>query len=269
MERRSAGTWRPLVSAVLLAAFCASLLACREPLRVEPGGPVAGWPAYGGDDGGTRYSPLEQITPQNVTYLEVAWTLRTGDLPDGSQSAGRASFQATPILFEGTLYLSTPFNRVIALDPETGAGRWTYDPEIDLSVHYSDFTSRGVAAWVDAEREPGAPCRARIFSGTNDARLIALDAATGALCEDFGANGQVDLSAGVGAIHPWEYGVTSPPLVIGDRVLVGSKIADNQRTDAPSGVVRAFDARSGALSWSWDPAPPTRSVKSDGCAGTS
>jgi quinoprotein glucose dehydrogenase len=237
------------------------LLACGEELRIEPGGGIAGWPEYGGDAGGTRYSPLAQITRENVEHLEVAWTYRTGDIADGSRSARKGSFEATPILFEGALYLSTPFNRVVAIDAETGDERWSFDPKIDLSVRYSDFTSRGVAAWRDAARAPGEPCAARIFHGTNDARLIALDARTGAPCADFGAQGQVDLAVGVSAIHPWEYGVSSPPLVIGDRVLVGSKIADNVRVDAPSGVVRAFDARSGALGWSWDPVPPGASPR--------
>jgi quinoprotein glucose dehydrogenase len=212
-----------------------------------------GWPEYGGDAGGTRYSALTQITRANVTQLRVAWTYRTGDVPTKKQLA---AFEATPILVDGTLYLSTPFNRIIALDPETGTERWRYDPQIDLSVRYSDFTSRGVAAWLDPAAASGAPCRRRIFHATNDARLIALDAATGKPCTDFGTDGQVDLSLGVGKVHAWEYGVSSPPAVVHDLVIVGSKVADNQRLDAPSGVVRAFDARSGRRRWGWDPVPP-------------
>jgi quinoprotein glucose dehydrogenase len=188
-----------------------------------------------------------------VKHLQIAWVYHTGDIPTKAQAA---SFEATPIMVEGTLYLSTPFNRVIALDPETGSERWTYDPKIDLSVRYSDFTSRGVSTWLDAQRTIGEPCRRRIFAATNDARLIALDAATGAPCADFGESGQVDLSRGVGKVHAWEYGVSSPPAIIDDLVVVGSKISDNQRVDAPSGVVRAFAARSGALRWSWEAVPP-------------
>src|SRR5262245_26438871 len=229
------------------------LYCCNTKITIPSGGSVADWPVYGRDPGGSRYSPLSQITRENVKHLQVAWTYRTGDTPTKAQLA---AFEATPILTEGTLYLSTPFNRVIALDPETGAERWTYDPKIDLSVRYSDFTSRGVSTWLDPERHTGDPCGRRIFAATNDARLIALDAATGTPCADFGEGGQVDLSRGVGKIYAWEYGVSSPPAVIDDLIIVGSKVADNQRVDAPSGVVRAFAARTGALRWSWDAVPP-------------
>ncbi len=243
---------RTIVAVLALAAI---LTGC-EPVQVAErpaGGPRAGWPHYGNDPGGMRYSPLTQITKANVRNLAVAWTYRTGDVPRKEQLA---AFEATPILVDRTLYLSTPFNRVIALDAETGAERWTYDPKIDLSVRYSDFTSRGVAAWEDPQRRPADPCAVRILHATNDARLLALDAATGVPCADFGTAGQVDLSRGVGKVHAWEYGVSSPPVVINDLVVVGSKVADNQRIDAPSGVVRAYDARTGALRWAWDPLPP-------------
>ena len=230
-----------------------SLGSCKENMPVPSGGPVADWPTYGQDAGGTRYSPLTQITRENVGHLQVAWTYHTGDTPTKEQAA---AFEATPILVDGSLYLSTPFNRVIALDPETGAERWTYDPKIDLSVRYSDFTSRGVSTWLDTSREVGNPCRRRIFAATNDARLIALDAASGTPCSDFGDKGHIDLSQGVGKVHAWEYGVSSPPAVIRDLVIIGAKIADNQRVDAPSGVVRAFDARTGLLRWSWEALPP-------------
>ncbi|HKA56732.1 MAG TPA: pyrroloquinoline quinone-dependent dehydrogenase, partial [Candidatus Binatia bacterium] len=256
----------PTLSRISLIFATVSLLSgCKSSIPVPPGGPVADWPAYGRDGGGSRHSPLTQITRENVQHLRVAWTYRTGDVPSKAQLA---AFEATPILAEGTLYLSTPFNRVIALDPETGAERWTYDPKIDLSVQYSDFTSRGVSTWLDPERRTGEPCRRRIFAATNDARLIALDAATGVPCADFGAGGQIDLSRGVGKVYAWEYGVSSPPAVIHDLVIVGSKVADNQRVDAPSGVVRAFAARTGALRWSWDAVPPGLSQEVPHASGT-
>jgi len=238
---------------VALSVMIGCLGGCNEKTAVAPGGPVADWPAYGRDAGGSRYSPLTQITRDNVTRLQVAWTYRTGDMSTKEQGA---AFEATPILVDGTLYLSTPFNRVIALDPETGVERWTFNPQIDLSVRYSDFTSRGVSTWLDPERLVGDQCYRRIFAATNDARLIALDSAKGTQCADFGQGGQIDLSQGVGKIHAWEYGVSSPPAVIHDLVIVGSKIADNQRVDAPSGVVRAFDTRTGTLRWSWEAVPP-------------
>src|SRR5256885_1816964 len=216
------------------------------------------WPAYGHDAGGTRYSPLAEITPGNVARLRVAWVYRTGDyLRD------RSRFEAAPLVVDGTLYVSTPLGHVIALDPERGIERWRYDARVSLEGDYGDFANRGVATWLDQTRGTALPCRRRIFLATVDARLIALDARTGRPCGDFGAGGEVDLAGGVAdapAYH-WEYGVTSPPAVASGLVIVGAAVSDNQRVDAPEGVVRAFDARSGRLRWGWGPVPPPRSAR--------
>jgi quinoprotein glucose dehydrogenase len=167
---------------------------------------------------------------------------------------------------DGTLYLCTPFNRVIALDPERGRERWKFDPQIDRRANYANQAlCRGVAAWRDAGAAPDATCARRIFSATNDGRLFALDAASGRPCAGFGAGGEVELKLGVGEQKwPGEYQVTSAPQVVGDLVAVGSAVSDNQRLDAPSGVVRAYDARSGALRWSFDVAPPGHPRPADG-----
>ncbi|HEX8088269.1 MAG TPA: pyrroloquinoline quinone-dependent dehydrogenase [Blastocatellia bacterium] len=213
------------------------------------------WPAYGRDPGGSRYSPLAQVNRANVKYLKVAWTYRTGDINVQARSARNAAFEATPILVDGTLYLSTPFSRVIALDPETGKQRWAYDPKVDLSLNYSEVTSRGVSTWVDSEPNAGAAARRRIFVATLDARLCALDATTGAPCKDFGQDGQVDLTRDVRLTKKGQYQVTSPPAVIGDLVIVGSSMGDNRGVEVERGVVRAYDARTGTLRWRWDPIP--------------
>ncbi len=217
------------------------------------------WPSWGNDAGGSRYADLRQITSENAAQLEIAWTYRTGDVSDGTGSFGaKSAFEATPLLLAGTLYFCTPFNRVIALDPTTGAERWSFDPEIDLTARYANqLTCRGVAAWRDSAADASGSCSFRIFTATNDARLFALDARTGKSCPGFGAGGAVDLNPGVGR-QEWrgEYQVTSPPAIAGDLVIVGSAVSDNQRTDAPSGVLRAFDARTGSLRWAWDVAPP-------------
>jgi quinoprotein glucose dehydrogenase len=143
-------------------------LACSRPVPVPTGGPIAGWPDYGGDAGGTRHSPLTQITPENVGALEVAWVHHSGDIEDGSHGMGmRSSYQVTPILVKDTLYICTPFNRVIALDAETGAERWSYDPHASREGAYN-LNCRGVASWVDARAPEGVPCRTRIFTGTLD-----------------------------------------------------------------------------------------------------
>src|SRR5574341_1443298 len=128
----------------------AAILSCqsRSKITVPAGGPVADWPHYGRDAGGSRYSPLTQITKENVKHLKVAWIYRHGDVSDGTKTARRTSFEATPILVDGVLYIATPYNRVVALDPETGAERWTYDPKIDLWIYYGDdLICRGVSTW--------------------------------------------------------------------------------------------------------------------------
>src|ERR1700688_701218 len=213
------------------------------------------WPNYGNDPGGMRYSPLSQVNRENVSKLKVAWIFHTGDVSDGSHDRKRSGFEATPILVDGTLYLTTPFNQVIALDPETGKQKWSYDPKIDLTLDYGDgLVNRGVAAWLDPMRPSGQPCHRRIYEATQDARLVSLDATTGKPCLDFGDSGQVNLRDVPGYRAGW-YHMTSPPAVIDDLVVVGSAIDDNQRAAMPSGVVREFDARTGGLRWSWDSIP--------------
>jgi quinoprotein glucose dehydrogenase len=214
------------------------------------------WAYYGHDAGGTRYSPLTQINRENVKNLKVAWTFHSGDISDGSGRPKRSGLETTPILVDGILYLTSPFNRVFALNPETGKQLWVYDPMIDVAESYGDgLINRGVATWLDPTRAKGKRCRRRIFEATLDARLIELDAATGDPCMDFGNRGQISLRD-VARYIPGEYHMTSPPAVIDDLVVVGSAIDDNARVDMPSGVVRAFDARTGALRWKWEPLPP-------------
>ncbi len=244
-------------AALVLAAACGG----ERPEHCAPAGsgPASEWLSYGNDVGGSRYAALADITPENVACLEPAWTYHTGDLPTsrGEQPSELAS-EGTPIFVDRTLYLCTPYNRVIALDPETGAERWAYDPKIDLSGDYANqLVCRGVSTWLDPGAAAWQACRRRIFSATNDARLIALDSGNGTPCPHFGDAGSVDLNPGVGR-QEWrgEYQVTSPPAVVRDVVVVGAAISDNQRNDAPSGVVRGFDARSGELRWAWDLRPP-------------
>jgi len=242
---------------LLLLAFAVCLLvASGSGPAFAPSGPVDDWPYYGHDPGGMRYSPLVEIDRENVARLKVAWVFHTSDISDGSHGRKRSGFETTPIVVDGTLYLTTPFNRVIALDPETGSQRWAYDPKIDLTLPYGDeLINRGVAAWLDRARRAGQPCHRRIFEATLDGRLISLDAASGMPCADFGQGGQVSLRD-VARYVPGAYHITSPPTVVDDLVVVGSGIDDNTRADMPSGVVRAFDARTGAPRWNWDPVPP-------------
>jgi quinoprotein glucose dehydrogenase len=215
----------------------------------------SGWSSYGHDPGGTRYSPAAQINRDNVGQLKVAWTYRTGALDQVDDDLKEhAAFEATPILVDGRLYLSTPFDHVIALEPETGKKIWEYDPK--LNTHgFSETTSRGVSAWKDSAAKAGQPCRLRIFIGTLDARLIALDGETGKPCADFGANGQIDLTKDVNLRDVGQYQVTSAPAIAGDVVITGSSIGDNRAVELERGIVRAFDVSSGKQRWSWDPIP--------------
>ena len=243
------------LAAIIIALGVACLFVIRA-ASTPRGDQRDDWPVYGHDAGGMRFSPLTQITRENVAQLKVAWTFHTGDISDGSGGRKRSGFETTPILVDGTLYLTTGFNRVIALDPETGKQRWAYDPLVEQAADYGDgLINRGVATWLDPDRAEGKLCHRRIFEATLDARLIALDAATGAGCPDFGASGQLSLR-NVARYLPGQYHMTSAPTVIDDIVVVGSAINDNSRVDMPSGVVRAFDARTGALRWSWEPLPP-------------
>ena len=229
--------------------------------------PRADW-SVNGSEGGTHYSALDEISRTNVDSLEVAWVFRTGDVSDGvADSSGPATaFEATPLMLDGTLYIATPSARVIALDPERGTPRWTFDAHIDrVSLAHDEVTTRGVSAWVDSARPESMPCRTRIFLATFDARLIALDGHSGTPCADFGRAGIVDLHVGVrGADRlAHEYHVTSPPAIIDGLVVIGSSIFDNLHAQAPSGVVRAFDARTGALRWSWEPLRDAQPASAD------
>jgi quinoprotein glucose dehydrogenase len=214
--------------------------------------PGADWPTWGHDPGGQRFSPLAAIDRGNVHTLKVAWTFRTGDSYQPKQSKPTA-FEATPIYVDGTLYLSTPLGRILALDPVTGQPRWAFDAKIDKDAGYGDFASRGVSTW----KSPSG--QRRIFLATIDAHLIAVDAATGKPCADFGDNGVIDLRRGlripVPADRYADYEETSPPAVVGNTIVIGSGISDNYSVGSPSGEVRGFDAVTGKLKWTWDPIP--------------
>jgi quinoprotein glucose dehydrogenase len=243
MEQRGVEMRSVILGSVGLILLCSALAARGDPPA------TADWPVTGGDAGGARFSKLAEIDRTNVGRLAVAWTYHHGDFYDGGWlpdyvNKGTA-METTPIVVDGRLIFTTPMNRVIALDPETGAELWTFDARIDTNRRFANMIiNRGVGYW------PGA--KPRVFLATLDARLIALDAATGERVAEFGTNGEVDLTQGIAPLtDPWEYNVTSPPLVVGDVVVVGSSIADLIRANGPPGDVRAFDARSGKLLWTF------------------
>lgn len=223
-----------------------------------------GWVDHGGDRGGTRYSALGQINRDNVNRLQVAWTFRTGDGVGAATVAGHAGLQATPILVRrkggDLLVFCTPFNAVVALDAARGREQWRFDPKVKRDRPAEQFRCRGVAQWRDTSAEADGACSSRIFLVTQDQRLYALDARDGKTCVGFGDLGLVRLAPlireSTPAVESASVRMFMPPAVAGDTVVVGSTVgAKTRRTDAPSGAVRAFDARTGELRWSFDPLP--------------
>jgi quinoprotein glucose dehydrogenase len=242
---------------ILTALCCAVLISCKNGdqglISSSPvDAPAAHWTAYGGDNA-AKYSPLEDIKPTNVSELEVAWTHNSGDFSNGSGDWTFTTLQVTPLVVQDSLYYCTPFGRVFALDAQTGAERWSFDPEVkNKRSGLYPAVCRGVSLWQDPDAS-GRSCATRIIYGTRDAELIALDADSGKPCPDFGDSGRVQLREGISGARPFEYYPTSPPFIIGDIAVVGALVPDNERVDVPSGVVRAFNVRTGALVWAWEP----------------
>ncbi|HHK1979321.1 TPA: glucose/quinate/shikimate family membrane-bound PQQ-dependent dehydrogenase [Pseudomonas aeruginosa] len=240
-----------------------------------PAMPDGDWQAYGRTEFGDRYSPLKQITPANVGQLEEAWRIRTGDLPTADDPLELTNENA-PLKVNGMLYACTAHSKVLALDPDTGAEIWRFDPQIQSPVGFKGFahmTCRGVsyydeeqyarsdvgappAALSEAGKAVAASCPRRLFLPTADARLIAINADNGKVCEDFGVKGAVDLTAGIGPFTPGGYYSTSPAAVTRNLVIIGGHVTDNESTNEPSGVIRAFDVHDGKLVWNWDSGNP-------------
>ncbi|MGH8389171.1 MAG: glucose/quinate/shikimate family membrane-bound PQQ-dependent dehydrogenase [Pseudomonas sp.] len=221
---------------------------------VAPGTEQKDWAHWGNTTAGNRFAALDQINKGNIDKLQVAWTFRTGDIPQSTGSG--AEDQNTPLQIGDTVYTCTAYGKVFALNADTGAQRWKFDPQGSApnwqrcrGLGYFDSGATPVAD------QPNA-CTKRLFLPTGDARLIAINAETGKPCEEFGNQGTVDLTTDMGEVKPGYYQQTSTPLVAGDVVIVGGRVADNYSTGEPPGVVRAYDVRSGELVWAWDPGNP-------------
>lgn len=229
------------------------------------------WPYYGGTPGGGRYTEAKQINRDNVSKLAEAWRHRTedfrGEVMDltnsdeySTEAARPSSFIVTPIMVQNTVYYCTPFNRVFALDPATGKELWVFDPKVDMTDEFLT-NCRGVSSWIDPSTNKGDTCWHQIFMGTLDGRLIALDGSTGKKCSNFGKDGEVDLAEGLTEFTPMEYNISSAPAIIGDLIITGSYVFDGLRDDVPSGVVRAYNIRTGDFVWGWNPVHPDRPEK--------
>ena len=173
----------PMISRPLGLGLAFLATACASQIVVAPAvAPDSEWPTYGRTSYGDRHSPLRQITAENVATLQVAWRFHTGEGAPAFKTRAPTALEVTPLVFRGTMYLSTPLGRVFALDPITGVQRWVYDPQIDRTIYFGDFANRGVALWLDTTATAGSSCSLRIFVATIDTRLIALDAASGTPC---------------------------------------------------------------------------------------
>lgn len=225
-------------------------------LSAQPGA-AASWNAYGGGPGGGQYSDLDQINRDNIDDLAQAWEFNTDDVSYGDATADATTFEANPIFANNSLYLCSPLGRTFALEPDTGKTRWVFDAKIQKAGSaFGVHICRGVSYWEDSQASSGEFCAKRVFMGTMDGRVIAIDADTGKACSDFGKNGQVQ-------INEWDYvnkkgpdvAISSPPTVFKDKVIVGGVISSYSAPVYPNGIVRAFDARTGKQTWEWNPLP--------------
>lgn len=220
------------------------------------------WGHYGGSAGGSHYSSLTQIDRNNVNQLEPAWSYSAGEIAEHPDRRALLGFNGTPILLPekagAALVLCTALNRITALDPTNGTVRWTFDAKIELGPKDNKFLCRGVSYWEDVQAAEHSVCKHRIFMATKDLRLVAVDALTGNACEDFGANGEIALALAtadnIPDLNAGDLQFSAPPVIYKDTVILG--FADNTkfwRIDNPRGIVRAFDARTGADVWQFDP----------------
>lgn len=294
---RGAGLPLTAVLAIALAVAAASWFV--DPHRIDGmapdaraevppdalGVPPGEWHAYGRTAYGQRYSPLSQITPANVSQLEVAWTYRTGDVRGQPGDPEETTFQVTPLKIGNRLFLCTPHQSIIAIDATTGAEIWRYDPKIRGDLALQHLTCRGLSYYagsalaaasappvpVSPPRTPAVPdlpiaasdhrtteeCGAKLFMPTADGRLIAMNPDNGTVCANFGGGkGQINLWRNMPNVKPGAYYSTSPPAVTRNLIIVGGTVLDNVSTSEQSGVIRAFDVNTGQLVWNWDSGNP-------------
>lgn len=231
-------------------------LTMNDPSPLKTG---ADWPAYGGSNSARRFSPLNQINRDNVAKLQKAWEFHSGDLPT-ARAKGTYGDENTPLKLGDTLYVCTPKDMVIALDPSSGKQRWRFDPKVsDENIPYT-AACRGVSYFAVPNADPSKPCAKRIVEGTLDARVIEIDARTGGRCEAFGHDGEVDTTIGIGRHDPGMFSITSAPTIVRGVIVVGHQVLDGQKRNAPSGVIQAYDATTGEIKWAWDMVKPDAPV---------
>ena len=262
----------PLALSIVIAVAVAVLSMFMDPYNIDGelpeeavaaapalGGnvPPGEWHQYGRTPYGQRYSPLDQINVENVANLQEVWRYQTGDvkLPD---DVGETTYQVTPLKVGNMLYLCTPHNWAIALDATTGQEKWKFDSNSGMNPDRQHQTCRGVTYYADPAAAPGTACAQRVYLPTSDARLIALNAETGEICTSFADQGVLHLETGMRYNPAGYYYSTSPPAIVGNKIIIGGAVNDNYSTQEQSGVIRAYDVNSGQLIWNWDSGNPTQ-----------
>jgi quinoprotein glucose dehydrogenase len=214
------------------------------------------WSTFNGDLEAQKYSTATQITPDNVGKLAMAWQLHTGDVSDGSGGKPTSDWSATPLFVNDTIYVSTPFYRVIAVQPDTGKVKWTFDTHSVLkAVTQPDLKTRGVAYWQAKDPAADQPCQKIVYIGTMDARIFAVDADTGKACAGFGKDGILNVNAWNTTNDKWPLSILQPPTVYKNELIIGWAGDDWAYQEAPPGTVFSVDARTGALKWEFHALP--------------
>ncbi|WP_148254292.1 pyrroloquinoline quinone-dependent dehydrogenase [Aidingimonas lacisalsi] len=232
-----------------------------EAVPLVPGTPT--WDSFHGQLNAQKYSPLDQIDADNVGDLEKAWEIHTGDVSDGSGDLPPTVWSATPVFANDTLYIGTPFYRILALDPATGEEKWSFDTESTLeAMTQPALKSRGVAYWEADDPVEGESCQKIVYLGTMDAQLFAVDADTGEKCESFADNGVLDVNQWNDTNNKWPLSLLQPPTVVGDHLVLGWAGKDWAFEQAPPGTVFSIDARTGEREWTFDALPEAMREKS-------
>jgi quinoprotein glucose dehydrogenase len=235
----------------LLASTAGALCLAAAPALAQSAAPAADWTTFHGNLAAQKYSPADQITPANVGSLTKAWEFHTGDVADGSGDKPVSYFNSTPIFANDTLYIGSAFYRIFALDPATGQQKWVFDTKatLDKALTQPGLKTRGVAYWQAENPVAGEACQKRVYMGTQDAKLYAVDADTGKACEDFGDKGVLDINQWNTTNDKWPLSILQPPTIYKDQIFIGWSGYDFKDAVAPPGSVFAVDARTGKKNW--------------------
>ena len=246
------------LAAVAAALFCSSAIAADQPGSTASDGSQA-WYTFAGQLNAQKYATATQITPDNAGKLQTAWDVRTGDYSDGKNPNGpkASDWGATPLFVNDTLYVSTPFDRIFALEPDTGKTKWMFDTHVPLvDPTQGELKNRGLSYWQAATPAVGQPCQKIVYLGTPDGKVFAVDADDGQACTGFGQNGVLDVNQWNTVNNKWPLSILQPPTVYKNQLFVGWAGQDWTQAVQPPGSLFAIDAQTGELNWKFDSIPP-------------